>query len=89
MSKIGSDGAKAIVLQADVSHASDVKRMFEETRRVFGSVDILVNNAGVFQFEPFDAVTEREFRREFETNVLGPIFAIEQALKHFPVTEAA
>jgi len=71
-------------IKADVSKAADVKRMFEETKKVFGSVDVLVNNAGVFQFEPFEAITEKEFHREFDTNVLGPILAIQEALKHFP-----
>jgi 3-oxoacyl-[acyl-carrier protein] reductase len=49
-------------------------------------VDVLVNNAGVYQFEPFAAITEKEFHREFDTNVLGPILAIQEALKHFPAS---
>jgi 3-oxoacyl-[acyl-carrier protein] reductase len=86
VSEITSNGGKAIAIQADVSKAADVKQMFEETKKVFGSVDVLVNNAGVFQFEPFEAVTEKEFHREFDTNVLGPILAIQEALKHFPAS---
>ena len=31
---------------------------------------VLVNNAGVYRFEPLEAVTEKEFHREFDTNVL-------------------
>lgn len=42
------------------------------------------NNAGVFKFEPLEAITEEEFHREFDTNVLGPILAIQEVLKHFP-----
>jgi 3-oxoacyl-[acyl-carrier protein] reductase len=42
-----------------------------------------VNNAGVFQFEPLEAVTEAEFHREFNTNVLGPILATQEAVKRF------
>src|SRR5712692_1166681 len=86
VSEITSNSGTAIAIQADVSKAAEVKRMFEETKKVFGSVDVLVNNAGVFQFEPFEAITEKEFHREFDTNVLGPILAIQEALKHFPAS---
>src|SRR4030095_16407424 len=49
---ITGNGGKAIAVQGDVSKADDVRRLFEETHRAFGSLDVLVNNAGVFQFEP-------------------------------------
>ena len=49
----------------------------------FGRLDILVNNAGVYQFAPLEEVTEAEFHRQFDTNVLGPILATQEALKHF------
>jgi len=81
-----SHGGKAIVLQAEVARAADVQRMCEETTHVFGVVDVLVNNAGVLQCEPFEAMTEQECHREFDTNVLGPILAIQEALQHFPAS---
>jgi 3-oxoacyl-[acyl-carrier protein] reductase len=37
----------------------------------------------VYEFGPLEAVTETEFHREFNTNVLGPILATQEALKHF------
>jgi 3-oxoacyl-[acyl-carrier protein] reductase len=83
VAEILSGGGKAIAVQGDVSKAADVKRLFEETKKAFGSLDVLVNNAGVFQFEPLESVTEDEFHREFNTNVLGPILTIQEALKHF------
>ena len=76
VAEITGNGGKAIAVQGDVSKAADVKRLFAETKRAFGSLDVLVNNAGVFQFEPLEAVTEDEFHREFNTNVLGPILTI-------------
>src|SRR2546427_2127131 len=86
VAEMTSHGGKAIALQAEVSKAANVQHMFEETTHVFGAVDVLVNNAGVFQFELFDAMTEKEFHREFDTNVLGPILVIQEALKHFPAS---
>jgi 3-oxoacyl-[acyl-carrier protein] reductase len=76
-------GGAAIAVQADVSKAEDVRRLFAESTRTFGPLDVLVNNAGIFQFDPIEAVTEAEFHREFNTNVLGPILTSQEALKHF------
>ena len=80
---ITGTGGKAVAVQGDMSKADDVRRLFEETRKAFGGLDVLVNNAGVFKFDPLEAVTEREFHREFNTNVLGPILAIQEAVKYF------
>ncbi len=81
--EITGNGGKAIAVQGDVSKATDVQRLFAETKRVFGAPNVLVNNAGIYAFEPLEAVTEDEFHREFNTNVLGPILTIREALKHF------
>jgi 3-oxoacyl-[acyl-carrier protein] reductase len=83
VAEITSKGGKAIAVQGDVSKSADVLRLFDETKRAFGELDILVNNAGVFQFDALEAVTEDEFHREFNTNVLGPILLIQESLKHF------
>ncbi len=44
---------------------------------------MLVNNAGVFAFQPLEDVTEAEFHRQFNINVLGSLLATQEALKHF------
>ena len=80
---ITSKGGKAIAVQGDVSKAEDVKRLFSETKKAFGTVDVLVNNAGVYEFDALEAVTEKEFHREFNTNVLGTILTIQELLNHF------
>ena len=83
VAEITGNGGKALAVQADVSKAADVHRLFAVTREAFGPVDVLVNNAGVYQFEPLETVTEREFHREFDTNVLGVILATREAVKYF------
>ncbi|MCY1008630.1 SDR family oxidoreductase [Nannocystis pusilla] len=80
---ITEQDGKAFAVQGDVSKAADVKRLFAEARRVFGRLDVLVNNAGVFRFDALEAVTEAEFRRQFDTNVLGPLLTVQEALKYF------
>jgi 3-oxoacyl-[acyl-carrier protein] reductase len=83
VAEITAQGGKAIAVQGDVSKAADVTRLFAETKASFGGLDVLVNNAGVYRFEPLEAVTEKEFHREFDTNVLGTILTIQEALKYF------
>src|SRR4051812_4590753 len=80
---IAKQGGKAIAIQADVSRADDVARLFAETRRTFDTLDVLVNNAGVYEFQPLEAFEEASFHRQFDTNVLGTILATREAVKHF------
>ena len=70
-------------MQGDVAKAADVRRIFAETKQAFGRLDILVNNAGVYQFAPLADITEEEFHRQFNTNVLGLILATQEAVKFF------
>ena len=79
---IGS-GGKAAAIQGDVAKAADVEHLFAETKRAFGQIDVLVNNAGIYEFAPLEAVSEEEFHRLFNTNVLGVLLATREAVKHF------
>ena len=83
VAEITGKGGRAVAVQGDVAKAADVRRLFEETQRAFGALDVLVNNAGVYQLEPIESVVEDAFHRQFNTNVLGPILAIQEAVKHF------
>jgi 3-oxoacyl-[acyl-carrier protein] reductase len=80
---IKASGGKAIAVKGDVANAADVRRLFEETRSVFGRVDVLVNNAGIYHFQPLEDITEDEFHLQFNTNVLGTILASKEAARHF------
>jgi 3-oxoacyl-[acyl-carrier protein] reductase len=75
---IGAAGGRAVAVQADVSRAADVGRMFAETRAALGPVDVLVNNAGRYAFAPLEGITEDDYRRDFDLNVLGPILTMQQ-----------
>jgi 3-oxoacyl-[acyl-carrier protein] reductase len=83
VAEIAAAGGKAIAVQGDVAKAADVEKIFAETRRAFGRLDILVNNAGVYDLRPLEAVTEADFHRHFDINVLGLLLATQEALKLF------
>ena len=83
VAEIVKNGGKAIAVQGDVAKAADVKRIFEETKKAYGKLDVLVNNAGVYEFSPLGEVTEEQFHRIFNTNVLGLLLATQEAEKLF------
>jgi len=83
VSGILCDDGKAVAVQADVSKRAEVKRLFAETKTAFGAPSILVNNAGVYRMEPLEKVTEGEFHRQFDTNVLSTILTTQEAARAF------
>jgi len=80
---IKAKGGRAVAVKGDIAKAEDVRRLFDETKKAFGTLDVLVNNAGVYKFIPLEEITEDEFHREFNINVLGTILATKEAVKHF------
>jgi 3-oxoacyl-[acyl-carrier protein] reductase len=83
VAEIVKGGGKAVAVQADLSKPGDVKRLFADSVKAFGRLDVLVNNAGVYKFEPLNDVQPAEFHRQFDTNVLGPILAAQEAARLF------
>jgi 3-oxoacyl-[acyl-carrier protein] reductase len=78
---ITENRGEAIAVGADVSKAADVARLFQEVDSAFGRLDVLVNNAGVFRFGALGDITEESFRFHYNTNVLGTILTVQEAVK--------
>jgi 3-oxoacyl-[acyl-carrier protein] reductase len=83
VNEITKRGGKAVAVQGSVTKKEDVEKLFSAAEKAFGKVDILVNNAGVYEFVPVEDVTEQQFHKMFDTNVLGMLLASQEALKHF------
>jgi 3-oxoacyl-[acyl-carrier protein] reductase len=83
VAEIADEGGKAVAVQANVAKKADIERLFAETKRVFGKLDILVNNAGIYEFAPLEEVTAEHFHKMFDLNVLGLLFASQEAVKNF------
>jgi 3-oxoacyl-[acyl-carrier protein] reductase len=84
VASITAAGGRAVAVGGSVAQSADVTRIVDETVKAFGKIDILVNNAGVYAMHPLEEVTEAEFHRQFNTNVLGLLLATQAAVKHFP-----
>lgn len=79
---ITSSGGKAVAVQGDVSIAAQAQGLIEAAITHFGQLDILVNNSGVFDVAPVEQVTEDQYRRLFDVNVLGVLLTTQAAIKH-------
>jgi 3-oxoacyl-[acyl-carrier protein] reductase len=81
--EIAKRGGKAIAVQGDVAKKKDIEHLFAETKKAFGRLDILVNNAGVYDWSPLEEITEEQFHKHFDVNVLGLLLATQEAVKQF------
>jgi 3-oxoacyl-[acyl-carrier protein] reductase len=84
---IAQKGGRAVAVQGDVSKAADAQGIVDAAVRNYGRLDILVNNSGVYEFAPIQEVTEDNFHRHFNVNVLGLLLTTQAAVKH--LTEGA
>jgi 3-oxoacyl-[acyl-carrier protein] reductase len=79
---IAQKGGRAVAVQGDVSKAADAQGIVDAAVRNYGRLDILVNNSGVYEFAPIQEVTEDNFHRHFNVNVLGLLLTTQAAVKH-------
>jgi 3-oxoacyl-[acyl-carrier protein] reductase len=82
VAEITKGGGKAVAVGGDVSKAAEAKGLIDAAIKHFGRLDVLVNNSGVYEFAPIEAVTEEQFHRIFNINVLGAILVTQAAMKH-------
>lgn len=67
----------------DVNRADSIRQGLQEAISKFGKLDAVVNNAGYALNGPFEAYTQEQIRRQFETNVFGLMEVCRQVLPHF------
>jgi 3-oxoacyl-[acyl-carrier protein] reductase len=71
-------------VQGSVAFSEEIDRFFNETEKQLGNVGVLVNNAGVYSDHlPLQDISEKEFHRQFDTNVLGLLLTSKRAVRGF------
>ena len=78
---ITAAGGHATAIQADVADASAVRRLFDETERLYGRIDVLVNNAGIMppELPPLADTDDKTFDGLLSVNVKGSFNTMREA----------
>jgi 3-oxoacyl-[acyl-carrier protein] reductase len=79
---ITDNGGKAIAVRGDVTKTVEAKGIIDAAIKTYGKLDIVVNNSGVYEFAPVEDITEDQFHRLFNINVLGLLLITQAAIKH-------
>ncbi len=79
--RINGNGGEALAVAADVTDEEQAHGLIQRAKEEFGRVDILVNNAGVMQLSKVEKGLSDEWRRMFDVNVLGLLYATDAAIQ--------
>lgn len=75
------DGIKLFKL--DVTDPASIQSAIEESISVFGGIDVVVNNAGYGGVGVFEAASQEQIQRQFNTNVFGVMNVTRAILPYF------
>ncbi len=78
---ITTAGGSAQAIQADVSQAADVERLFKTTLDAHGRLDVLVNNAGITRDTLLLRMKEDDFDQVINTNLRGVFLCTKAAFR--------
>jgi len=76
-------GRNVTGVQGDVSHLTDLDRLFATVKQQQGRLDVLFANAGVLALAPLGSISEEHFDKLFAINVKGLLFTVQKALPLF------
>lgn len=72
-----------ISLRLDVTEPDSIKSAIADTIETFGRIDAVINNAGYGVVGPFEASTEEQIEKQFQTNVFGLMRVTREILPYF------
>ena len=73
-------GGKPFVHTLDVTDAASILAFLRAAEQALGPVDVVVSNAGIAVPGRFHELGEADLRAEVDTNLLGPMLLVRQAL---------
>ncbi len=80
-------GRRAFLVQADISQKESVRALIKEAAAQAGRLDMLILNAARTPFKPLEKLLEREIRQLVDTNYIGNLFCIQEAVPLLAATE--
>jgi glucose 1-dehydrogenase len=76
-------GGKAIAIRADVSKEDDVRGMFADAVKEFGTLDIVCSNAGIQRDSDFVDMTMQQWDQVIGVNLTGAFLCAREATREF------
>ena len=73
-------GDQVLILEVDVTNASQVQNAISQANEYFGRLDIVFNNAGYSLVGTIEEGSTEEVKAMYETNIIGPIHVVQAAL---------
>ena len=81
--EIQEQGGTAIAIQGDISDTADVKNLFEQAYKNFGTPYALINNAGIaLQNSLIQDISDKQLEAVISTNLLGAIKCSREATRY-------
>ena len=80
-------GIDCLAVVSDVSNASDVETLINETVTKYGQIDILINNAGITMRGLLIDTAPSVLQKVMDVNYMGTVYATKAALPHLLKTK--
>ena len=74
-------GGKAMAVQADVSDATAMRRLFDAAEAAYGGVDVIVNNAGIMELASIADTSDDLFDKTVAVNLKGVFNGMREAAR--------
>jgi len=78
--QIGDQNDHFLPLQVDITNNEEVKKAIETTVATFGKIDVIVNNAGYYLVGSIEEISDEEFRKTLDVNLLGTVNVIRNVM---------
>ena len=78
----GALGGHGMAVTMNVTDSASIKAGVDKVVDAWGGIDILVNNAGIFNMASLHEITLEDYRRQYDVNVGGTIFACQAVVPH-------
>ncbi|MBO9204134.1 MULTISPECIES: SDR family oxidoreductase [Niastella] len=71
---------KVHTILSDTSNLSDIRALAKQVQQITPRLDVVFINAGIGKFAPIGSVTEEHYDEQFNINVKGAYFTIQEVL---------